>query len=53
MASELNRALMRAASPVVGPFWGCHAGAMRATLKPSKQEGRLTFPFLSRSGRQL
>lgn len=52
VAAELNRTLMRAAAPV-GPFWGCPAGAATATLKPSKEEGKLSFPFLSRSGQQL
>jgi hypothetical protein len=49
VASELNRALMPAASPV-GPFWGCPAGAATSTLKPSKREGSLVFPFATRSG---
>ena len=52
VAAELNRALMPAAGPI-GPFWGCAAGAATATLKPSKEEGKLSFPFLSRSGQQL
>ncbi|KYG09085.1 hypothetical protein BE21_20030 [Sorangium cellulosum] len=52
VASELNRALMPAAR-LVGPFWGCPLGAATATLKASKREGELAFPFLSRSGRSL
>ncbi|WP_437957221.1 hypothetical protein WME76_38805 [Sorangium sp. So ce119] len=52
VAAELNRALMPASGPV-GPFWGCPPGAATATLKPGKQAGKLSFPFLSRSGRQL
>ncbi|WP_437997957.1 hypothetical protein WMF26_46405 [Sorangium sp. So ce185] len=52
VASELNRALMPAAR-LVGPFWGCPPGAATATLKASKREGELAFPFLSRSGRSL
>ncbi|WP_437334450.1 cobalamin biosynthesis protein CbiG [Sorangium sp. So ce394] len=52
VASELNRALMPVASPV-GPFWGCPPGAATATLKASKREGKLAFPFLSRAGRSL
>lgn len=52
VASELNKTLMPAATPV-GPFWGCPEGAAATTLKPSKEEGKLSFPFLSRSGQQL
>jgi hypothetical protein len=52
VASDLNKALMPVDSPV-GPFWGCPVGAATATLHPNKQEGRLTFPFLTRSGGRL
>ncbi len=52
VAAELNEMLMPAAAPV-GPFWGCPAGAATATLKSSKEAGRLSFPFRSRSGQNL
>jgi hypothetical protein len=52
VASGLNKTLMPTASPI-GPFWACPAGAGTATLDPGKQQGKLAFPFLSRSGARL
>jgi hypothetical protein len=52
VASAINDALMPTAT-LIGPFWGCPSGAATATLNPSKEEGGLTFPFVSRTGGPL